>query len=108
MWLMAFPLPGEVAVPEQVIVSMAGIAESAKEGLLALAVGTGLQVKERVRRGRPTWFLAPDGVVKYIARRRGGEPADWALIMLRLPISDSARRAERADTLRVTCVVFGV
>ena len=37
-------LPGEVAVPEQVIVSMAGIAESAKEGLLALAVGTGLQV----------------------------------------------------------------
>jgi putative transposase len=36
--------PGEVAVPEQVIVSMAEIAESAKEGLLALAVGTGLQV----------------------------------------------------------------
>jgi len=33
-----------VAVPEQVIVSMAGIAESAREGLLALAVGTGLQV----------------------------------------------------------------
>ena len=38
------PLPGEVAVPGQVIVSMAEIAESAKEGLLALAVGTGLQV----------------------------------------------------------------
>jgi putative transposase len=38
------PLPGEVAVPERVIVSMAEIAESAKEGLLALAVGTGLQV----------------------------------------------------------------
>jgi putative transposase len=37
-------LPGEIAVPEQVIVSMAQIAESAKEGLLALAVGTGLQV----------------------------------------------------------------
>lgn len=35
---------GEVAVPEQVIVSMAEIAESAREGLLALAVGTGLQV----------------------------------------------------------------
>ncbi len=35
-------LPGEVAVPEQVVVSMAEIAESAKEGLLALAVGTGL------------------------------------------------------------------
>jgi transposase-like protein len=38
------PVAGEVAVPEQVIVSMAEIAESAKEGLLALAVGTGLQV----------------------------------------------------------------
>jgi putative transposase len=38
------PLPGEIAVPEQVLVSMAEVAESAKEGLLALAVGTGLQV----------------------------------------------------------------
>ena len=36
--------PGEAAVPEQVIVSMAEIAGAAKEGLLALAVGTGLQV----------------------------------------------------------------
>jgi putative transposase len=36
--------PVEIAVPEQVVVSMAEIAESAKEGLLALAVGTGLQV----------------------------------------------------------------
>ncbi len=31
-------------MPEQVIVSMAEIAESAREGLLALAVSTGLQV----------------------------------------------------------------
>jgi putative transposase len=38
------PLASEVAVPEQVIVSMAEIAESAWEGLLALAVSTGLQV----------------------------------------------------------------
>jgi len=37
-------LPAEVAVPEQIIVSMTEIAESAKEGLLALAVGTGMQV----------------------------------------------------------------
>jgi putative transposase len=36
--------PAEVAVPEQVVVSMAEIAESAQEGLLALAVSTGLQV----------------------------------------------------------------
>jgi putative transposase len=38
------PVPAEVAVPEQVIVSMGEIAGAAKEGLLALAVGTGLQV----------------------------------------------------------------
>ena len=36
-------LLGEIAVPGQVVVSMAEIAEPAKEGLLALAVGTGLQ-----------------------------------------------------------------
>ena len=40
----ASPVPGGITVPEQVIVSMAEIAESAKEGLLALAVSTGLQV----------------------------------------------------------------
>jgi transposase-like protein len=40
----ADPVLAGVAVPEQVVVSMAEIAESAKEGLLALAVGTGLQV----------------------------------------------------------------
>ena len=38
------PLPDEVTVPERVVVSMTEIAEAAKEGLLALAVGTGLQV----------------------------------------------------------------
>jgi hypothetical protein len=38
------PLPGEITVPEHVLVSMAEIAGAAREGLLALAVGTGLQV----------------------------------------------------------------
>jgi len=38
------PQPCEVAVPEQVVVSVTEIAGAAKEGLLALAVGTGLQV----------------------------------------------------------------
>jgi putative transposase len=38
------PSAGGISVPEQVIVSMAEIAASAREGLLALAVGTGLQV----------------------------------------------------------------
>jgi hypothetical protein len=43
---------GEAAVPEQVTVSMTGIAESAKEGLLALAVGTGPGRGHRVQRRR--------------------------------------------------------
>src|SRR4029453_777246 len=34
----------ELAIPEQVSVALVEIAESAKEGLLALAVGAGLQV----------------------------------------------------------------
>ena len=37
-------LMNDVAVPESVSVAMAEIAEYMREGLLALAVGTGLQV----------------------------------------------------------------
>jgi transposase-like protein len=55
------PLPGEVAVPEQVIVSMAEIAESAKEGLLALAVSTGLQVMAAMFDEDVTRLCGPDG-----------------------------------------------
>jgi hypothetical protein len=39
--------PGEVAVPEQVTVSMSDIADSAQEGPLALAVGTRRGAAER-------------------------------------------------------------
>ena len=38
------PAPGEVAVPEQVIVAMTDIAATMREGLLAMAVGAGLAV----------------------------------------------------------------
>jgi transposase-like protein len=55
------PLPGEVAVPEQVIVSMAEIAGAAKEGLLALAVGTGLQVMAAMFDEDVTRLCGPDG-----------------------------------------------
>ena len=63
------PLPGEVAVPEQVIVSMAEIAESAKEGLLALAVGTGLQVMAAMFDEDVARLCGPDG--KHNADRAG-------------------------------------
>jgi putative transposase len=53
--------PGEIAVPEQVIVSMAGIAESAKEGLLALAVGTGMQVMAAMFEEDVDGLCGPEG-----------------------------------------------
>jgi putative transposase len=52
---------GEIPVPEQVIVSMAEIAESAKEGLLALAVGTGMQVMAAMFDEDVRWLCGPDG-----------------------------------------------
>ena len=55
------PMPGEVAVPEQVIVSMGEIAGAAKEGLLALAVGTGLQVMAAMFAEDVTRLCGPDG-----------------------------------------------
>jgi transposase-like protein len=57
----ADPLPGEVGVPEQVVVSMAEIAGAAKEGLLALAVGTGLQVMAAMFDEEVTRLCGPDG-----------------------------------------------
>jgi len=55
------PLLEEIAVPEQVVVSMAEIAESAKEGLLALAVGTGLQVMAAMFGEDAERLCGPDG-----------------------------------------------
>jgi putative transposase len=53
--------PGEIAVPGQVIVSMAEIAESAKEGLLALAVGTGLEVMAAMFDEDAAGLCGPEG-----------------------------------------------
>ncbi len=55
------PVPAEVAVPEQVIVSVGEIAGAAKEGLLALAVGTGLQVMAAMFAEDVTGLCGPDG-----------------------------------------------
>jgi hypothetical protein len=65
------PLPGEVAVQEQVVVSMAGIAESAKEGLLALAVSTGLQVMAAMFGEDAERLCGPEG------RRNPGRVPAW-------------------------------
>jgi putative transposase len=51
----------QVAVPEQVVVSLAEIAGSVKEGLLALAVGTGLQVMAAMFEEDVAALCGPDG-----------------------------------------------
>jgi hypothetical protein len=63
------PQPGEITVPEQVLVSMAEIGESAKEGLLALAVGTGLQVMTALFSEDVARLCGPEG--KHDADRAG-------------------------------------
>jgi putative transposase len=52
---------GQIAVPEQVIVSLAGIAESAKEGLLALSAGVGLQVMYQIMNEDVAALCGPRG-----------------------------------------------
>lgn len=54
-------VPGEITVPERVIVSMAEVAESAREGLLALAAGTGLQVMAAMFDEDVTRLCEPEG-----------------------------------------------
>jgi putative transposase len=89
------PVPGEVAVPEQVIVSMAEIAESAKEGLLALAVGTGLQVMTAMFAEDAGRLCGPDskhnpGRAGY---RHGSEAGSVTLGGRRLPVTRPRVRA---------------
>jgi putative transposase len=57
----AAPLDAEITVPDQVLVSMAEIAGAAKEGLLALAVGTGLQVMAAMFDEDVTRLCGPGG-----------------------------------------------
>jgi hypothetical protein len=63
------PQPCEVTVPEQVVVSMTEIAGAAKEGLLALAVGTGLQVMAAMFDEDVTRLCGPAG--RHNAERAG-------------------------------------
>jgi hypothetical protein len=50
-----------LVVPEQVTVALAEIAESAKEGLLALAVGAGLQVMQTLMEESVVALAGPKG-----------------------------------------------
>jgi putative transposase len=51
----------ELTIPEQVLVALAEIAESATEGLLALAVGAGLQVMQALMEESVSALAGPKG-----------------------------------------------
>jgi putative transposase len=89
------PLPGEIAVPEQVVVSMAEIAESAKEGLLALAVGTGLQVMAAMFDEDVARLCGPDGKHNpgRAGYRHGTESGSVTLGGRRVPVTRPRVRA---------------
>jgi putative transposase len=87
--------PGEIAVPEQVVVSMAEIAESAKEGLLALAVGTGLQVMAAMFAEDAERLCGPGGRHNpdRAGYRHGSEAGSVTLGGRRLPVTRPRVRA---------------
>jgi putative transposase len=89
------PLRGEIAVPEQVIVSMAEIAESAKEGLLALAVGTGLQVMAAMFEEDVARLCGPEGKHNpdRAGYRHGSEAGSVTLGGRRVPVTRPRVRA---------------
>jgi len=88
-------LPGGVAVPEQVVVSMAEIAESAKEGLLALAVGTGLQVMAAMFGEDAERLCGPEGKHNpgRAGYRHGSEAGSVTLGGRRVPVTRPRVRA---------------
>jgi transposase-like protein len=89
------PMPAEVAVPEQVIVSMAEIAGAAKEGLLALAVGAGLQVMAAMFDEDVAMLCGPDGKHNpdRAGYRHGTDAGSVTLGGRRLPVTRPRVRA---------------
>jgi putative transposase len=89
------PQDTEITVPEQVIVSMAEIAESAKEGLLALAAGTGLQVMAAMFGEDVTRLCGPDGKhnADRVGYRHGSEAGSVTLGGRRIPVTRPRARA---------------
>jgi putative transposase len=89
------PVLAEAAVPEQVIVSMGEIAGAAKEGLLALAVGTGLQVMAAMFDEDVTRLCGPGGKhdPDRAGYRHGTEAGSVTLGGRRLPMTRPRVRA---------------
>jgi putative transposase len=84
-----------LAVPEQVTVALAGIAASAKEGLLALAVGAGLQVMGTLMEESVAALAGPKGKHNpdRVAVRHGHEQGSVSLGGRRIPVQRPRVRA---------------
>jgi putative transposase len=78
-----------VRLPEHVQLSLAGIAGQAKEGLLALAVGTGLAVLHETMEWEVDRVVGPKGRhdEQRTARRHGHTPGEVTLGGRRVPVS---------------------
>jgi putative transposase len=89
------PRAGKIAVPEQVLVSMSEIAGAAREGLLALAVGTGMQVMAAMFDEDVTRLCGPAGKhdADRAGYRHGTEDGSVTLGGRRIPVTRPRARA---------------
>ena len=86
---------GATAIPERVSVAMAEIAENMHEGLLALAVGAGLQVMQALMAADVSALAGPKGKHNMVrmAVRHGRERGSVTLGGRRVPITRPRVRA---------------
>jgi putative transposase len=86
---------GATALPERVSVAMTEIAENMQEGLLALAVGAGLQVMQALMEADVTVLAGPKGKhnMTRTAVRHGGESGSVTLGGRRVPVTRPRVRA---------------
>jgi hypothetical protein len=93
---------GELELPEQVTVAVAELASAAHEGLLALAVGTGLQVLQVMLAADVARLVGPKGRHNpdRSAVRHGTQPGKVTLGGRRIPVDrPRVRRADGAAEL---------
>jgi len=87
--------PAEVPVPEQVTIALGEIVESAREGLLALAVGAGLQVMQALMTDSVSQVCGPPGRHNRdrVGYRHGTEAGSVTLGGRRVPVRRPRVRA---------------
>ena len=96
------PADAELVLPEQVTVALAELAGAAREGLLALAVGTGLGVLRSLLEPRWTGWSAQGAAInpERVAVRHGTQPGQVTLGGRRVRVDrPRVRRADGAGEL---------